>query len=31
VKAAFEEVAANWFALAEQLEWMEEHAGRAQT
>jgi hypothetical protein len=23
VKAAFEEVAANWYALAEQLEWIE--------
>ena len=23
VKDAFEEVAANWFALAEQLEWIE--------
>jgi len=24
-KAAFEEVAANWFALAEQVEWLEKH------
>jgi hypothetical protein len=23
MKAAFEEVAVNWFALAEQLEWLE--------
>ena len=23
VKAAFEEVAVNWYALAEQLEWIE--------
>jgi hypothetical protein len=30
-KAAFEEVAANWFALAEQLEWIEDNARRAQT
>jgi hypothetical protein len=25
VKAAFEEVAANWFSLAEQVEWLEKH------
>jgi hypothetical protein len=24
-KAAFEKVAANWFALAEQVEWLEKH------
>jgi hypothetical protein len=27
MKAAFEEVAANWFALAEQVEWLEKHPG----
>jgi hypothetical protein len=25
-KAAFEEVAANWFALAEQVKWLEKHS-----
>jgi hypothetical protein len=27
IKAAFEEVAANWFALAEQVEWLEQTHG----
>jgi hypothetical protein len=31
VKAAFEEVAVNWFALAKELEWVEDRAGRTQT
>jgi hypothetical protein len=26
-KVAFEEVAANWFALAEQVEWLEQKQG----
>ena len=29
-KAAFEEVAANWFALAEQVGWLEKHGAPPQ-